>query len=258
MNNGSVTLNEVIEALKFLDGSATSIDIQDYIIQSRGGILPDTYKYGGWDSYRKTITQMIHTYCHREPKYKKYKGPAYFEYLGPGFFKLKNFSRIDRFHFIETNKIDSHFFAKEIKIDEVKLEELLLEKKEIGRLGEEKVIEYEKNFLINNGRSDLANYVQQISKKSISEGYDILSFDINGNKKFIEVTSSKSNTDCFYLTDNELNVARQLNVQYWIYKVILHENGEVTIKQFNNPANKIDTGDWDMSPLNYLIKCKNT
>ena len=255
MKQGSVTVNEVVEALKMLGGTGKSRKIENYIIETRGGILPKTYEVGGWDSYRKTINQVIQFHCRF---YSKYHGPEYFEYLGPGNYALINFQKANNLHLIETRKIESHSFAKETKIDENQLEDLLKEKKDIGQMGEEKVIEYEKRYLTDNGRNDLANHVQQISKKSISEGYDILSFDLDGNKKFIEVKTTKNSSDCFYLSDNELNVARQLNHQYWIYKVTLNENNDISIKQFCNPSNFIDQGIWEISPLNYLVKLKNT
>ncbi len=258
MNDGSITLTEVIEALKFLGGSAKSKQIENYIIEDRGSILPKTYEFGGWDSYRKTINQMIQSHCHREPKYKKYRGPAYFEYLGPGYYELLNFRKSDNFHFIETRKIDSHKFAKEIKIDEKQLEELLQKKKEIGAFGEEKVIEYETKYLIENGRPDLAKFVRQISKQSVGEGYDIISYDLEGNKKFIEVKSTKNKNINFFITDNELNTAKLLENRYWIYRVVFLENGEANIYRVQNPVQKIDSGEWCISPLTYLVQSKNT
>ena len=258
MNDGSIILNEVIEALKFLDGSAKSRQIEDYIIEARGGILPKTYEFGGWDSYRKTINQMIQYHCHREPKYKKYRGPAYFKYLGPGYYELLNFRKSDNFHFIETRKIDSYKFAKEIKIDEEQLEKLLQKKKEIGALGEEIVVEYETKYLFEKGRPDLAKCVRQISKESVGEGYDIISYDLSGNKKFIEVKSTKSNKFNFFITDNELTTAKSLGNRYWIYRVVFLENGETDIYRIQNPVQKIDSGEWCISPLTYLVQSKNT
>ena len=92
MKEGSVTLNEVIEAFKFLGGKAKARQIEDYIIEARGGILPNTYSRGGWDSYRKTINQMIQFHC---PRYAKFRGVSYFSYLGPGKYELINFVRTD-------------------------------------------------------------------------------------------------------------------------------------------------------------------
>ena len=255
MNDGSITISEVIEALKFLGGRARSRQIEKYIIDSRGGILPTTYEQGGWNSYRKTINQMIQFHC---SFYSKYRGPEYIKYIEPGNYELLNFQKYDNFHFIETRKIESHAYAKEIKINENQLEELLQKKKELGKLGEERVIEHEITYLTKNGRSDLAKHIRQISKESISEGYDIISFDLDGNKKFIEVKSSKSKNFSFYITDNELNTARLLTNQYWIYRVVLLDNGEININKFQNPIEKIDCDEWKISPLNYLVQSRYT
>ncbi|MBQ7603838.1 MAG: DUF3883 domain-containing protein [Clostridia bacterium] len=76
----------------------------------------------------------------------------------------------------------------------------------IGEVGEEAVVKYEKNKLKSLRRPDLAEKVERISKRSDSFGYDILSFDENGNELHIEVksTTSKSVKQInFYISENE-------------------------------------------------------
>lgn len=251
MKDGSVTLNEVIEALKFLRGKATSREIEDYIIDSRGGILPEVYKYGGWNSYRETINQVIQYHC---TFYSKYKGPEYFKYLGPRYYELLHFTSTDNFVFVQSRQIESHSYADKTKIDENQFEELLRKKKEIGALGEEKVFEYEKKYLIENGRHNLANNVRHISKESISEGYDIISYDLNGNNKYIEVKTSQQKDANFFITDNELTKAKALHNKYWIYRVIFNDSGNFDIVTIQNPAIKIENGEWKLTTLTYLVQ----
>lgn len=78
-------------------------------------------------------------------------------------------------------------------------------KRNIGREGENAVVNYEKNYLIKCGKPDLAEKVNWISQKSDAYGYDVVSYDPDsGNEKHIEVKTSlaEKNVD-FYLTDYE-------------------------------------------------------
>jgi hypothetical protein len=89
--------------------------------------------------------------------------------------------------------------------------------KSIGDGGEELVIKKEKKFLLDNGLSDLADAVV---KAKDGEGYDVLSFDLNRNKKFIEVkTTTGINTRPFIMTDNEWEYMKQYSDQYHLYRV---------------------------------------
>jgi Domain of unknown function (DUF3883) len=78
----------------------------------------------------------------------------------------------------------------------------------IGNTGEEAVAEYERNLLQENGKYYLSSRVEVVSK-TIGDGlgYDVLSFDQDGNEKFIEVKTTRSNglTANFSFTRGELN-----------------------------------------------------
>lgn len=47
-------------------------------------------------------------------------------------------------------------------------------------------MKYEKNKLIENGKNTLSVKVERVSLKSDSDGFDVLSYEINGKKKQIE------------------------------------------------------------------------
>jgi len=81
-------------------------------------------------------------------------------------------------------------------------------------------LKYEKSELIKNNRKDLAIKVRHVSKdEGDYVGYDILSYDEQGNEKCIEVkTSVKSYTADFFLTENEMNKIKKLD-NYFIYRV---------------------------------------
>ena len=79
----------------------------------------------------------------------------------------------------------------------------------VGEAGEKLVLDYEKR----NNR-DYARKIKWVSRYDDHAGYDILSYDKDGNKIFIEVKTKKyggaDNID-FYITDNELKRLREDN-----------------------------------------------
>lgn len=79
-------------------------------------------------------------------------------------------------------------------------------RRDIGSAGEELVLRYERNRLKDCGRHDLSEMVRWVSKEDGDGlGYDISSFDANGNKRLIEVKSTTSSVKRlqFYISDNE-------------------------------------------------------
>ncbi|MDR4440010.1 hypothetical protein CN454_29300 [Bacillus cereus] len=73
--------------------------------------------------------------------------------------------------------------------------------KKIGYAREPMVLKYERDFLKLNGRSDLADCVEHVSKtKGDRLGYDIVSSDyLTGNEKHIEVKKTTGDKDTPFL-----------------------------------------------------------
>lgn len=92
--------------------------------------------------------------------------------------------------------------------------------KKIGTRGELIVIEYEKEYLINNKRKDLAAKIIHTAKTDDSAGYDIISYDIDGRKKYIEVKATilLPGSAQFFISANEKEKAETLT-NYLIYIV---------------------------------------
>jgi hypothetical protein len=115
------------------------------------------------------------------------------------------------------------FFVR-LEIDEDTFLELLGQKKLHGIIAEEFVQETEKARLISLGREDLAGLVRRVAEHNVAAGYDILSFD--GKKsslspdRFIEVKGNYSDQLIFYISKNELNVAKRKKNKYWLYCVL--------------------------------------
>ena len=116
--------------------------------------------------------------------------------------KEKNANRI-----ISPSTID--FIEKEIR------------NKHLGLLGELFILKSEIEFLKANAKDELAKKVQHVSVEvGDGLGYDILSYDLNGKEKKIEVKTTRSDiTRPFYLTRNELEVSVKNAANYCLYRL---------------------------------------
>ena len=90
----------------------------------------------------------------------------------------------------------------------------------LGKAGEEFVLEVEQQILVAAGRSDLANKVRWVSvEDGDGAGFDILSFDLKGREKPIEVKTTKGGIHTpFFLTRRELEVSKELDA-WRLYRV---------------------------------------
>lgn len=97
-------------------------------------------------------------------------------------------------------------------------------KKRIGDIGEELVIELERAHLTELGRKDLADKIRHVSKTNGDGwGYDILSFDITEDgvyEKYIEVKATTGNIEKpFDITANEVEMSERYGEHYYIYRL---------------------------------------
>ena len=81
-----------------------------------------------------------------------------------------------------------------------------IDNKRIGDLGEIWVLKQEKESLKKNGKGELAEKVSHSAKnEGDGLGYDILSYNLNGEKKYIEVKTTKGRKNStFFISRNEL------------------------------------------------------
>jgi len=102
----------------------------------------------------------------------------------------------------------------------VDYERLTKRNKHIGNMGELWVVQYEKQKLINMGKPKLAEKVLNIAQEyGDGAGYDVLSFDIAGNKILIEVkTTTSGGSTPFYITERELKRSKR-DKNYYLYRV---------------------------------------
>ena len=91
----------------------------------------------------------------------------------------------------------------------------------LGRAGEELVVKFEQFRLAKEGLEQLAAKVEHVSKtKGDGLGFDVLSFDAEGNERFIEVkTTSFAKETPFYASSSEIRFAEGNAERYSLYRL---------------------------------------
>jgi hypothetical protein len=93
--------------------------------------------------------------------------------------------------------------------------------RELGKLGEERVVVSEQTRLRSEGRDDLAGRVRWVSHlDGDGAGYDILSFEPDGAERFLEVkTTVGYERTPFYISPNELSFSKQHPIEFRLIRV---------------------------------------
>ncbi|MCB0663690.1 MAG: DUF3883 domain-containing protein, partial [Saprospiraceae bacterium] len=116
---------------------------------------------------------------------------------------------------------------EDVKVDFIQEQ---IENTELGDAGEALVIEFEKKRLGELGLHDLSEKVRKVLD---GEGYDILSFDENGESKYIEVKTTPGDSRTpFYYTQNEKAFALQNPDNYIIYRLYNYDKEKNTADMF--------------------------
>lgn len=91
----------------------------------------------------------------------------------------------------------------------------------LGSAGEELVLAFERHRLQSSGMEELAHQVEHVSKtQGDGIGYDILSFDITGRERFIEVkTTSFGKETPFFISSGELRFAKKNAEKFHLYRL---------------------------------------
>lgn len=112
--------------------------------------------------------------------------------------------------------------------------------RDLGRAGEEFVITVEKARLANEGLGHLAADVSWVARDlGDGLGYDIISFDENGEEIFIEVKTTRGGeTSPFFLTENERVTAIRKGGRYRLYRVF-HFSRRPKIYVIHGPLDEV-------------------
>lgn len=109
-------------------------------------------------------------------------------------------------------------YFRPIKINYIEKEQ---RNRSLGVSGEELVIQYERWRLNHEGKSGLADKVEWVSKdQGDGAGFDILSKNINGTDRYIEVKSTKLTKETpIFFSKTEFDFSKQYAKDYWLYRV---------------------------------------
>jgi hypothetical protein len=124
------------------------------------------------------------------------------------------------------------------------------ESKKVGDRGEVFVLENEQDFLIKAGRADLAAKVDYVAFKNC--GWDITSYDPDGQIKYIEVKSTSAKTiNSFDITVNEWEKASnpELAKNYFIYLVTETLSAKPQIRYIPFPLEWVKSNKAEIFPV---------
>lgn len=90
----------------------------------------------------------------------------------------------------------------------------------LGAAGEEFVVRYEQARLTRSGHERLAAKVEHVARtRGDGLGYDVLSFEVSGQERLIEVKTTKYGPlTPFVITRNEVSVSQTESERYYLYR----------------------------------------
>jgi hypothetical protein len=123
----------------------------------------------------------------------------------------------------------------------------------LGRAGEQLILRFERERLIRAGKEKLADKIEHTSEvRGDGEGYDIMSFELNGSERLIEVKTTKYRGETpFFVTRNELDTSKALASHYHVYRLFTFREAP---KLFTLPG-AIDVS-CNLASATYLAKPK--
>ena len=135
----------------------------------------------------------------------------------------------------------------------VKRDYLALEasNRSLGKAGEELVVSYEHHRLHRAGKRRLSERVEHVAvTQGDGLGYDVLSFDLDGRERLIEVkTTAFAKETPFFLSRNELALSRQEADAFHLYRVFAFRRRP---QLFDLPGRLEDRCQLD--PVSYLAR----
>ena len=189
-------------------------------------------------SYMGLLAYVDHDNQREKPVYFKWQILDWDGSRQSEFFRHKKIEKYD------TEKIDTKNFMLKLKEDfadysyneeirkgkstdefyrnyNINFEGEIKKNSELGKKGEDIVVEYEKLNLIAEGRRDLAAKVFATRKiAGNAERFDVISYDKYGNEKYIEVKTTKGGlNNIFHISENEVQFSEKYQDKYYLYRV---------------------------------------
>jgi hypothetical protein len=170
-------------------------------------------------NYQAILDQKVSEYLHQhserfEPKFEQYIEQPISSIASPNFETF-----IDEAPEISSNLTELRVqYFKPIKKNYLEQEQ---RNRSLGLSGEDLVLRYEKWRLIRAGKSSLADKIEWTSnEKGDGAGFDILSKNVDGSDRFIEVKTTRLAKDTpifFSKTEYDFSISRSKD--FWLYRV---------------------------------------
>ncbi len=124
----------------------------------------------------------------------------------------------------------------------------------LGLKGELSVLEYEKDFLDKNNRPDLVERVAHVSEvEGDGAGYDIRSYDLDGEVKYIEVKTTKGNNKTpFFMSSNEVQFSKSHISNYYIYRLYNFDEKNGSGKMYKTKGSVVDG--YSLVPISFKVE----
>jgi hypothetical protein len=127
--------------------------------------------------------------------------------------------------------------------------------RKLGLAGEKWVLKDEIRLLNSAGRQDLAQKVKHVALFDSSAGYDIISFDVDGTQKKIEVKTTKgSRSTPFFISINEVLTSSEHPEDYWLYR-LFEFNEDVESNQYFALNGSVEDL-FHLKPITFKAKAK--
>ena len=121
----------------------------------------------------------------------------------------------------------------------------------LGLAGEEFIINFEYYRLSSLGQKKLANRIEHISKtKGDGAGYDILSFEVTGRERYIEVkTTAFGKETPFFISRGELQFAKNNEEFFHLYRLFDFRRNPKLFDILGSPENHCH-----LNPISYICQ----
>lgn len=126
---------------------------------------------------------------------------------------------------------------------------------ELGMLGELLVLRMEKKRLEDAAHPKLAAQVRHVSLlENDTAGYDILSFETDGSKRFIEVKTTRGSADAdFFISASELIFSSVHADRYYLYRLFDYVDSTDSAKYFVVKGDIRNSAHLRLVPTNYKV-----
>ncbi|MGM9532708.1 DUF3883 domain-containing protein, partial [Intestinibacter sp.] len=184
-------------------------------------------------------------------EYENKKGNEYKIYDGSKNYYSSCMLEFNNLSFLMINKSEFNE-GKKIHLTVKNLNKNIKITNKIKLKGEELIFDYEKQRLLDNNKLDLAQNIELINQEDNDSGYDILSYDLEGNKIYIKVKCLQESKKEFYLTGEEIEAAKKYGDSYYIYKVN-NVIGIPYIDIIKNPFKCVELGKVKIEAVKFLV-----